>query len=103
MQKGAEAMHRFDYSFLENGMLPAGLLNITTDIYSLRAMSWSRKDQFSDVFTELAYIAKVQSVKSSNAVIKPFQLNAGEEKQGSDIYAQKLMKVKRFDAFLGNY
>jgi Fic family protein len=68
MQKGAEAMHRFDYSFLDNGMLPAGLLNITTDIYSLRAMSWSRKDQFSDVFTELAYIAKVQSVKSSNAI-----------------------------------
>ena len=34
MQKGAEAMHRFDYSFLDNGMLPAGLLNITSDIYS---------------------------------------------------------------------
>lgn len=61
-------MHRFDYSFLDNGMLPAGLLNITTDIYSLRALSWSRKDQFSDAFTELAAIAKVQSVKSSNAI-----------------------------------
>ena len=34
MQKGAEVMHRFDYSFLDNGMLPAGLLNITADIYS---------------------------------------------------------------------
>ena len=34
MQKGAEAMHRFDYSFLDNGMLPAGLLSITADIYS---------------------------------------------------------------------
>lgn len=56
-------MHRFDYSFLDNGMLPAGLLNITADIYSLRAMSWNRKDQFADVFTELAAIAKVQSVK----------------------------------------
>ena len=61
-------MHRFDYSFLDNGMLPAGLLNITIDIYSLRAMSWNRKDQFADVFTELAAIAKVQSVKSSNAI-----------------------------------
>ena len=61
-------MHRFDYSFLDNGMLPAGLLNITADIYSLRAMSWNRKDQFADVFTELAAIAKVQSVKSSNAI-----------------------------------
>jgi len=61
-------MHRFDYSFLNNGMLPAYLINITTDIYSLRAMSWNRKDQFADVFTELAAIAKVQSVKSSNAI-----------------------------------
>ena len=68
MQKRAGAMHRFDYSFLDNGMLPASLLNITLDIYSLRAMSWSRKDQFADVFTELAAIAKVQSVKSSNAI-----------------------------------
>jgi Fic family protein len=67
-RKGAEATHRFDYSFLDNGMRPAGLLNITADIYSLRAMSWNRKDQFADVFTELAAIAKVQSVKSSNAI-----------------------------------
>jgi Uncharacterized conserved protein len=61
-------MHRFDYSFLDNGMLPAGLLNITTDIYSLRALSWSRKDRFVDLYTELAVIARVQSVKSSNAI-----------------------------------
>ena len=61
-------MHRFDYSFLNNGMLPAYLINITADIYSLRAMSWSKKDQFANVFTELAEIAKVQSVKCSNAI-----------------------------------
>ena len=36
MQEEVQKMHRFDYSFLDNGMLPAGLLNITTDIYSLR-------------------------------------------------------------------
>ena len=59
-------MHRFDYSFLDNGMLPAGLLNITTDIYSFRVMAADRKGQFEQVFTELAAIAKVQSVKSSN-------------------------------------
>jgi Fic family protein len=68
MQKGDDIMHQFDYSFLDNGMLPAGLVNITTDIYSLRAMAWNRKDQFTDVFTELAAIAKVQSVKSSNEI-----------------------------------
>ena len=66
MQKGAKDMHRFDYSFLDNGMLPAGLLNITTDIYSLRAMASDRKIQFEQVFSELAAIAKIQSVKSSN-------------------------------------
>lgn len=61
-------MHRFDYSFLDNGMLPAGLLNITADIYSLRVMVHERKEQFIDVFTELAAIAKIQSVKSSNEI-----------------------------------
>ncbi len=68
MQKGSEIMHIFDYSFLQNGMLPAGLLNVTTDIYSLRAMSWNREGQFADVFIELARVAKVQSVKSSNEI-----------------------------------
>ena len=61
-------MHRFDYSFLHNGMLPAGLLNITADIYALRVMALDRKEQFANVFTELANIAKVQSVKSSNEI-----------------------------------
>ena len=61
-------MHRFDYSFLHNGMLPAGLLNITAEIYALRVMALDRKEQFVDVFTELEAIAKVQSVKSSNVI-----------------------------------
>lgn len=61
-------MHRFDYSILHNGMLPAGLINITADIYTLRVMALNRKEQYMDVFTELAAIAKVQSVKSSNEI-----------------------------------
>lgn len=61
-------MHIFDYSFLYNGMLPAGLMNVTTDIYSLRAMAWNRKDQFAEVFTELEQVAKIQSIKSSNEI-----------------------------------
>ena len=61
-------MHIFDYSFLQNGLLPAGLLNITTDIYTLRVMASDRKEQFVDVFTELEAIAKVQSVKNSNEI-----------------------------------
>jgi len=61
-------MHIFDYSFLQNGLLPAGLVNITSEIYTLRVMEKDRKDQFADVFTELEAIAKVQSVKSSNEI-----------------------------------
>ena len=36
-------MHHFDYSFLDNGMLPAGLAGITGDIYALRVMAVNRK------------------------------------------------------------
>lgn len=61
-------MHLFDYSYLDNGLLPAPLFNLTADIYSMRAMSWKREEQFETVFTELAAIARVQSVKSSNAI-----------------------------------
>lgn len=61
-------MRRFDYSFLNNGLLPAGLLNLTSNIYSLKTMAGSRKEEYARVFTELEAIAKVQSVKSSNAI-----------------------------------
>ncbi len=61
-------MHRFDYSFLENGMLPATLINITADIYSLKVMALDRKEKFIEVFTELETVAKVQSVKNSNEI-----------------------------------
>ena len=45
-------MHHFDYSFLDNGMLPASLVSITSDIYALRVMAVNRKEQFENVFTE---------------------------------------------------
>ena len=70
-------MHIFDYSFLQNGLLPAGLLNITTDIYALRVSAMNRKEQFVDVFTKLEAIAKIQSVKSSNEIwnlLQPYML-----------------------------
>ena len=61
-------MRKFDYSFLDNGMLPADLINITGGIYSLKTSSGLRKSEFVTVFTELESIAKIQSVKSSNAI-----------------------------------
>ena len=61
-------MHRFDYSFLNNGLLPAGLVNLTTNIASLKTMAGVRKEEYLQVFTELEAVAKIQSIKSSNAI-----------------------------------
>jgi len=53
-------MKRFDYSFLKNGNIPASLLNTISSIYSLSS--------FPNVYTELEKIAKIQSIKESNAI-----------------------------------
>ena len=41
-------------------MIPVSLLNITADISALRVMAAIRKDQFDDVFSELARISIIQ-------------------------------------------
>ena len=61
-------MRNFDYSFLQNGLLPARLINLTSSIASLKTMAGVRKEEYSKVFTELEAVAKVQSVKSSKAI-----------------------------------
>ena len=61
-------MRKFNYSFLDNGMVPANLIDITSGIYSLKTAAGARKEEFKAVFTELEHVAKVQSVKSSNAI-----------------------------------
>lgn len=61
-------MRKFDYSFLDSGLLPTNLVSIVGNIYSLRTATKSRKEQFGRVFTELEAVAKIQSVKSSNAI-----------------------------------
>ena len=61
-------MKRFDYSFLEKGMLPVGLVNIVSAIVELRARENRLKENYPDVFTRLESIAKLQSVKGSNAI-----------------------------------
>ncbi len=61
-------MRRFDYSFLDNGLLPANFVNLAESIASLKTMIGLRKAEYGRVFTELEAIAKVQSVKSSNAI-----------------------------------
>ena len=61
-------MRKFDYSFLNNGLLPARLVNLTVGITELKTMAGVRKDEYSKIFTELEAVAKIQSVKSSNAI-----------------------------------
>ncbi len=61
-------MHIFDYSFLDNGLLPSGILNLTATISALKALADERRSNNQKVYTELESIARVQSVKSSNAI-----------------------------------
>ncbi len=61
-------MHKFDYSFLNNGLLPSQLVNVTASISSLKTASQFRKNDYQKVFTELEKIARIQSVKSSNEI-----------------------------------
>ena len=61
-------MRKFDYSFLNNGLLPARLLNLTAGITELKVMAGVRKGEYAKIFTELEAVARVQSVKSSNAI-----------------------------------
>lgn len=61
-------MRKFDYSFLNNGLLPAKLVNMTSGIASLKTMAGVRKEENLRIFTELEAVAKVQSIKSSNAI-----------------------------------
>ena len=61
-------MRRFDYSFLNNGLLPANLVNLTSNIVALKTMAGVRMEEYTQVITELEAVAKVQSIKSSNAI-----------------------------------
>ena len=61
-------MRKFDYSFLNNGLLPANLVNLTSNIASLKTMAGVRKEEHQAVFTEVEAVAKIQSIKSSNAI-----------------------------------
>ncbi len=61
-------MRKFDYSFLNNGLLPASLVNLTASIAALKTMAGVRKEEYAKVFTALEAVAKVQSIKSSNAI-----------------------------------
>lgn len=61
-------MHIFNYSFLDEGLLPAEIVNLTSTVSALNAISGTRKDNNRNIYTELEKIARIQSVKGSNAI-----------------------------------
>ena len=61
-------MRKFDSSFLRNGSIPADLIDLLTGIYSVKTSDAIRKRRFTTVYSDLEKIARVQSVKGSNAI-----------------------------------
>jgi len=61
-------MKRFDYSFLAQGQLPAGFVNLTNAISELKAAGAVRREANPGIFSGLERIARVQSVKGSNEI-----------------------------------
>jgi Fic family protein len=61
-------MRFFDYSFLEQGLLPAGLVSVVGAISELREREKALKANYPDAFTRLESVAKVRSVKGSNEI-----------------------------------
>jgi len=61
-------MRCFDYAFLATDLLPSELINLTASIYQLNTANKERQRKHQKIYTELAYVARIQSVKSSNAI-----------------------------------
>lgn len=61
-------MHIFNYDFLQDALLPASLVNLATNIATLRTMADVRKHDNANIFHSLEHIAKIDSIKASNAI-----------------------------------
>lgn len=61
-------MHIFNYDFLQEILLPASLINVASNIGTLRYMSEERKKSYEGIFRSLENIAKIDSIKASNAI-----------------------------------
>lgn len=61
-------MRKFDYSFLENVSIPSNIASVLFAIERNRIISINFKNDYPNVFNNLLKIAKIQSVKASNAI-----------------------------------
>lgn len=61
-------MRKFDYSFLKKDNLSSNLINLTNYIHEIKEEEESKKILNPNLFKKLSSIAKVQSIKYSNAI-----------------------------------
>lgn len=61
-------MRRFDYNFLKENIYSPSIISMTAAISKFQLESEIREHDFKKAYTELEQIAKIQSVKSSNAI-----------------------------------
>ncbi|MCL2786146.1 MAG: Fic family protein [Methanomassiliicoccaceae archaeon] len=61
-------MRRFDYSFIKGLRISTGVLSLTNKIEILRSKEDERKKNNADIFSALASVARVMSVKGSNEI-----------------------------------
>ena len=57
-------MHKFDYVFLADGLLPANLVNLTANIASLSVKSAVRKADFKNVLQVWKVLQKYNQLKA---------------------------------------
>jgi len=61
-------MHKFNYSFLKNGYLPASVVQYALNIGNISQIELEKKKEFPKAFEMLRQKAVVASVKASNAI-----------------------------------
>jgi hypothetical protein len=61
-------MRKFDYSFLDNGLLPSNLINLTSVIYSLKTGAEIRKDENEKIY--LTFSIEKNSISRYNTKCK---------------------------------
>ena len=61
-------MRRYDYSFIKDLKISTGIVGLTNKIEASRAKQKEGENRHPDAFAALEFIAKVQSVKGSNAI-----------------------------------
>ena len=67
-ENGFKTMHIFDYSFLKDDLLPAQLVTYAANISTLKVMTSMRRNENAAAFRQLESIARIESVKASNAI-----------------------------------